>query len=272
MALSRINSGKNSPVPLILLLACVAISVVVMLLVPRVPQWDSYHRFADARPMFGIPNFMDVASNSLFILLGFWGMVESRSGWKRAGGSGRQVHVAYLVFFASLFLTGFGSAWYHLNPNNESLFWDRFPLSIAFVSLFAAVVHERFSIRGGPALLLCAVLLAAASVLYWSFSERSGVGDLRPYLLVQFLPMALIPILLLLFPSPYDRVGDLWRVLGLYALAKVLEVFDRPIWEVNHLVSGHTLKHLLSAAAVFQLAWMLRFRALRSAKGARPPG
>jgi len=229
---------------------------------PRLAQWASYHQFADGRTLFGVPNFMDVVSNAWFVILGVWGGLEGRAASKREGTQWKPETLAYFAFFISLFVTGFGSGWYHLRPDNASLFWDRFPLSLAFVSLFAAVVHERFQVRGGYALLLALLTVAAASVLYWSISESRGAGDLRPYFLVQFLPMVLIPILLFL-PSRYDRVGDLGWVLFLYALAKGAELLDRPIFEITYQVSGHTLKHLFSALAVAQVAWMLRRRRLK---------
>lgn len=34
-----------------------------------------------------------------------------------------------------------------------------------------------------------------------------------------------------------------------YALAKVFEYFDEQIYAIGHVVSGHTLKHLVAAAA-----------------------
>ncbi len=57
-----------------------------------------------------------------------------------------------------------------------------------------------------------------------------------------------------------DRLGSHWtpgaldaRAFGLallvYLLGKVCELFDRPLYELGGIVSGHTLKHLLSAAA-----------------------
>ena len=32
---------------------------------------------------------------------------------------------AYYIFFTDILLVAFGSAWYHYNPNNTSLVWDR---------------------------------------------------------------------------------------------------------------------------------------------------
>jgi hypothetical protein len=54
------------------------------------------------------------------------------------------------------------------------------------------------------------VACGAATVLYWDWTESHGRGDLRPYALVQFLPLLLIPLLLLLFPARYIRSGWLF--------------------------------------------------------------
>src|SRR5687767_141140 len=42
--------------------------------VTPVPQDPSYHRFADARTMFGIPHFLNVLSNLPFLVAGALGM------------------------------------------------------------------------------------------------------------------------------------------------------------------------------------------------------
>ena len=36
------------------------------------------------------------------------------------------------VLFLGILLTGFGSAYYHLEPNDQTLFWDRLPMAISF--------------------------------------------------------------------------------------------------------------------------------------------
>jgi len=54
------------------LLAFTIAVVVVASLVPRIPQPQSYHDFADQRAGLGIPNFGDVASNLLFAVSGVW--------------------------------------------------------------------------------------------------------------------------------------------------------------------------------------------------------
>ena len=112
-----------------------------------------------------------------------------------------------MVFFAGLLLTGFGSAYYHLEPNNERLVWDRLPLAGALMGLFAAVIAERIGVRAGLALLAPLVVVGLGSVLWWHGGEVRGHGDLRPYALVQFYPLVAVPLMLYLFGPRYTLGG-----------------------------------------------------------------
>jgi len=106
------------------------------------------------------------------------------------------------------------------------------------------------------------VLLAVgiASVLQWNASELRGVGDLRFYAAVQ-VSCTLMLLLVLIFPARYTRGSDIAVVVGLYALAKILETADKAIFQADAgLVSGHTLKHLAAAGAGYWLLRMLRKR------------
>ena len=58
-----------------------------------------------------------------------------------------------LVLFTGIFLTGFGSSYYHLNPNDSTLFWDRLPMTLCFAAILSAVVEERVDARAGAMLL-----------------------------------------------------------------------------------------------------------------------
>lgn len=243
------------------------VSVVVLLSVavaafaaslPPVPQWAAYHDFADQRAFFGIPNFLNVVSNGLFVLVGAAGLrrllaterlfVQRRERWP------------YLLFFLGVALTGIASAWYHLQPDNERLVWDRLAISVALMSWLAAVIAERIRVAAGLVLLPALLAAGAAAVLYWGATEAQGAGDLRAYGVVHFYPALLIPLLILLFPPRYTRGGDVLVVLGLYGAALAAELFDRPIFALGGLLSGHTLKHILAALAAYWVLRMLRLR------------
>ena len=233
----------------------------VFLLVPAYPQPQSYYAFADDRTLFGMPNFCNVASNALFLgpgIAGLWLL-----GSTPRPGALADLFPAYHVFFAGVLLTAFGSAWFHLNPGNQSLFWDRLPMTIAFMSLFAIVVGEHVSRRLGKMLLWPLLAIGAASVIYWDYSEARLAGDLRLYGLVQFLPLVLIPGIMLTHRSVFDRTAFIWVVLVLYGLAKACELLDVPIYNLGHLISGHCIKHMLAACAPLVLIYGGMKRRLR---------
>jgi hypothetical protein len=133
----------------------------------------------------------------------------------------------------------FGSAYYHAWPGNTTLFWDRLPMTVSFMALFASIVEERLDKQWGRRLLWPLLLFGVASVTWWRFTD-----DLRWYALVQFFPM--LAMLLLL----RGRRDPLLPMMLFYALAKLLESRDDDIAAVIS-TGGHPWKHIAAAAAVF---------------------
>jgi hypothetical protein len=249
------------------LVVLTALLIGVATFVPPVAQDPAYHDFADQRPALGIPNFLNVVSNLPFLVVGAMG-VFSLARDRRAGGRGSFATAAerrpYWVHFAGIGLTGVGSGYYHWMPDTRTLFWDRLPMTIGFMALLASVIGERISRRAGAWLLWPLVGVGVWSTLYWHLGERAGVGDLRPYALVQFGSLMLVPLILVLFPARYTGTRDLVIAIGWYVLAKVFEHFDHGIFQLTG-VSGHTLKHLASAAGAYWILRMLARRRLRAA-------
>lgn len=236
----------------------------VCVFLPRFSQPQSYHSFADSRSLLGIPNFGNVISNLPFAVIGFLGIAFLlRSGSDPSCGHflDSRERWPYMIAFVGMLLTAFGSSYYHLNPNNARLVWDRLPMTLVFMSMVAAMIAERVQLRLGLILLPLLLIIGVASVLQWYESELHGVGDLRFYAAVQAYS-ALMLLIVLLFPPRYSRGYDLAIIVGFYALAKALEMLDRPIFSIGHLVSGHTLKHLAAAAAGYWLLRMLWMRRL----------
>jgi hypothetical protein len=237
------------------------LSVVMLLLAafaPPIPQPLEYHEFADQRAYFGVPNFLNVVSNVAFLLVGVASILFlTRSAKARAGTAFVESHERwpYLVLFAGVALTGFGSAYYHLEPNNDRLMWDRLPMAVAIMALLATTLAERVRVRAGLQLLPLLVVLGTGSVLYWHWSEQQGAGNLNFYIVVQFYSILVIILLAKLFPSLYNRGADIYVVLGWYALAKAAEMADQQIYDLGNLVSGHTAKHLLATVGAY---WILR--------------
>jgi hypothetical protein len=236
-----------------LLIAVSATAVLAALMVNPVAQDATYHAFADDRSWIGIRNFWNVASNVLFAIAGaagLWVIGRTKLVCTLPG-----LAPAMVVFYSGVLLTAFGSAWYHLNPGNASLFWDRLPMTIAFMGFFAVIIGEQVSLRVARALFFPLLIIGAASVMYWSLTESQGAGDLRLYGLVQFLPMILVPMMLLLFCSSFDRTDFLWGMIAIYVLAKVAESNDWQIYELGIGLSGHSLKHLIAAVAPLLFLW-----------------
>jgi hypothetical protein len=230
----------------------------LMFRLPPIPQPAWYHQFADQRRWLGIPNFANVISNVAFALVGICGIVFIRRHGGHAFLDPRERWPYYGVF-VGLLLTAFGSAYYHLVPNNARLVWDRLPMTIVFGSLVAALITERISVSAGLRLLPWLIAFGAGSVLQWYWNELHGRGDLRVYASVQAYS-ALALLLALLLPPRYTRSRDFAVVFGFYVLAKIFETSDRQIYLLGHVVSGHTLKHLAAAAAGFWIIRMLRLR------------
>ncbi len=246
-------------------------AVAVMAFVPPIPQDQAYHRFADRREWLGIPNFADVVSNAGFIVSGLAGLLAVAR--RDAASSFREPRERgpFVVLFAAQVLTGIGSAYYHWAPADGRLFWDRLPLTAVAMSLLAIVIAERVSIAAGRRLLVPLLAAGAGSVLFWHLGNGGGHGDLRWYAIVQYYPMAAIPLLLILFPPRYTRTGDYGAVVGWYALAKVCEALDPTIFRATGgNVSGHTLKHLFAAAAAGWLVLMV-WKRRPAGQGVDPP-
>ena len=229
---------------------------------PRFAQDPSYHLFADGRSLGGVANFWNVVTNLPFLLVGAFGI--ARIGHLRQPA----LRTGFLLFAGGVALVALGSAWYHLAPSNATLVWDRLPMTVGFMALFSLIVRDRLSDSLGRHALAPLLLIGASSVFYWYATELQGAGDLRFYYVIQFLPMLLIPLLLLSGAGAGGlRSGWLWATLALYLLAKQAEAHDRALFEASGLLSGHSLKHLIAASAVL-CALLAALRPARSAPDA----
>lgn len=211
----------------IAILLTVLAVLLFLILVPPLHQDQSYHSFGDRRTLLGIPNFWDVVSNFPFAVVGLMGLFVFRGFAER-------------VLFLGIFFTAFGSAYYHLNPDDARLFWDRLPMTIAFMSIFAIAVQQR-------RLVVPLVIVGVASIVWWRLTN-----NLWPYGLVQFGSLAALVVI------AFRSEPGLWPVIGWYGLSKIAEHFDKQIYSVFPL-SGHTLKHLLAGIGAWYIVrWLQR--------------
>jgi hypothetical protein len=230
-----------------------------------IPQNPDYHRFADSRTMFGIPNFLNVASNLPFLVAGVLGVAQVFK--PSTPFPAPWVRWPWLALTGSVVLTGLGSPYYHWNPTDGTLFWDRLPMAIGFGAVLGIIVLERMDLRLGRALWAPLVLAGGGSLLFW----RLG-GDLRFYGLFQGWAIVLVPLILLLFPSRTAGTHHWFLILGLYGIAKVFELGDAATYRMGGFVSGHTLKHLFAGAASWFITWHLRTRSELNRRDDAGPG
>ena len=242
----------------VLLLLAVLVGLSVILGFPRISQDPSYHDFADTQGFWGIPNVMNVLSNIFLVFVGTWGLNSCRID------RGGHLNGFKAAFAAAAILTGFGSMIYHWLPGNNSLVWDRLPMALMFMILCLIIIADRISMTAARRLFWPFVLAGIFSVLHWWITELRGEGDLRFYALVQFLPMALLPVAILLFPAGDIENRNLWYGLGWYIMAKIFEYFDTPVFEMTTLISGHAMKHVCAAIAVYYLLKKSRLTSIMS--------
>lgn len=212
-----------------------------------IPQLQNYHQFADQSALLGVPNGADVLSNFGFALVAAWGLLCL---WPMHGvaslDAGRH---GYRLFLVALLLTSIGSAFYHLAPDDARLVGDRLPIALACAGLLAAVRAECLAKPASRAATLWLGMFAVASVAWWVVTGQTGAGDLRPYLLLQGLPLILIPLWQWLYRAARRDKLAFAGALALYVAAKFAELGDHALLASLGVISGHTLKHLLATAA-----------------------
>lgn len=221
-----------------------------------IPQDLVYHLLIDQRQWFTVPNFANIISNLPFATIGLSGFFLTLKN--------KEISISWHLFFISLFFVAPGSSYYHLQPNNQTLVWDRLPMTICFMSLFSALYAENISSRHEKLILPVAIFLGLFSVIYWYY-----MNDLRFYVLIQFGALLSIPLILGFYKSQYSHRHYLLYGLLFYVLAKVFELNDSFIFGLTaNLLSGHTIKHLLAAAATYCVYLMLKKRLPSNRKNA----
>ncbi|XVE66944.1 hypothetical protein DITRI_Ditri08aG0120300 [Diplodiscus trichospermus] len=234
--------------------------VLLMVVTPRLPQPQMYHDFADKRKFFGIPNTLNVVSNFPFLVIGVIGLVLCYYNNYRSKFRLRGELWGWVCFFIGAVAAGVGSSYYHLDPNDAGLVWDRLPMAIMLTPLMAILIIERIDERKGTVSIIPLLLAGIISVFYWRF-----VDDLRPYGLVQSVLSVAIPLMAILLPPMYTHSTYWLWASGFYLLARVGEAMDKVIYILTlHIVSGHTLKHLCAAMGTVILTLMLAKRTIET--------
>ncbi len=257
----RMTEGKTpaQAVGLLGILFFGCLAVVVIGLDP-IAQPLEYHHFADGRACFGLANCGDVYSNLGFALAGLYGLWVLGRERKLFAPEQKAMKALLWLFFIAVTAVSVGSTYYHIDPDNGRLFWDRLPITIAFLALFPAILADRINSRSGVFIAAMAIPAGIAALVYWIWTETLGAGDLRFYGLVQAYPLLCLVIVPWVFPKArYSQSKYIYSMVGLYALAKLLEVFDEHVLVLTgDLISGHSLKHLVAAIACLVVVPMIR--------------
>ena len=221
---------------------------------PAIAQSQAYHLFADQRTWLGIPRAADVLSNIAFVLVGLIGIVRLAS--RRRTRFSAPTEAGLWCVALGFLCTGAGSAWYHLNPVDATLAWDRLAMTLVFAGVLGTALAQRIGPNVGWASLVALVLLGIASIAYWRLA-----GDLSLYVALHGGAIAAL-VALLLATRRGDDPFPWWWIVGWYVLAKLFEAADHGIWEATRgVIAGHTLKHLAAAAAGAAAFRPLRARA-----------
>ncbi|QTD45119.1 hypothetical protein [Ottowia testudinis] len=241
-----------------LLLAVVALCALAAWL-PAIALPAAYHGFADQRVWLGLPHAADVLSNLPFAAMGVWGLA-----WLRRLPAGR-IGVAQRglagLFFLGLIATTFCSAVYHLAPDHIGLCIDRLGMSLAFAGLLGLAAADRINARAGAALAVVVAVAAPTAALIDGWA-----GNMTPWAVLQGGGLVLLAALALRRPQPRALGFSIVGVIAFYAVAKVLELADAPVFALTQeFISGHSAKHVAAAWA----AWPV-VRALQRAAWAGP--
>lgn len=212
---------------------------------PMLPASAHQHTLADQRALWGIPCALDVLSNLPFAIAGLWGLVTLRR--VAPGMLDAPSRALASLFFAGLVCTAAGSALYHWQPQDAGLLWDRLGMVLPFAGLLGLAGASRVSARAGAAAAGTVLLAGPLAVLWWSHS-----GNLLPWAVVQLGGMLVVLALACLPRRDGALALHLGAVMALYALAKLFEAADHAVFEATgQAVSGHSLKHVLAAAAAW---------------------
>ncbi|KAJ8774810.1 hypothetical protein K2173_017256 [Erythroxylum novogranatense] len=206
----------------------------------------------------GVPNTLNVITNFPFLIVGVVGFILSLQGCLFNISLRGEVW-GWTLFFAGIVGMSFGSAYYHLKPDDARIMWDALPMMIAYSSLLSCFMVERLGQRIGLSCLFGLLLVVLLSMVY-----ARTFNDLRLCMLFQLIPCIVIPGLAFLYPAKYTHSKYWLWAAGVCILSKFEAAFDRKIYNANrYFISGHSLEHLCSAVVPVLLAIMLLYRNTR---------
>jgi hypothetical protein len=223
--------------------ACVA-PAIALAVMPPIVRTSTFHRYADVRGLWGLPNAGDVLSNLPLMIVGVLGLLAVR----RVAGLPRGL---VALAFAGVLGIGVGSAVYHAHPVDTTLAFDWGPIVVAMSWMISLIVADRISVRAGWACAVILPILSVASVAWWyAGGGFAGGGDLRFYVGMQLALVAAVPLIVFLYPR--GRIDRWWLLaaVGTFLVARVIARNDVSLLDTIG-VSGHSLKHVLVGLATW---------------------
>lgn len=162
-----------------------------------------------------------------------------------------------------MIFSGFGSGYYHWDPDTNTLFWDRFFISLAMMAFFSIMLNERVLPEICPSknsvITILIIFLGGLATIYWHLTEKSGHGDISLYSIILWTPTVLLPLILLMYPTCYKGNRYIFATFICFLLSRVCENFDKQIFDVLP-ISGHTLKHVSASFSILCVILYLKLR------------
>jgi hypothetical protein len=241
-----------------LYLAALFVFIIMALFYGPISQPQEYHDFADDREILGVPNALDVMSNLAIIYPGVVGLAFIHESRNRTQVSEDEISIQ-ITLFSGMILTFAGSVWFHLDPTDSTMLWDRLGMSVVIGSCISLLIHDMWDRNLAAKIHLPIIIASIVSVLWWPVFD-----DLRVYFIVKHHPFILFPIFLLCGRRIYDKVSGYYWGLSMFLLATIFEFADQQIFEITGIISGHTLKHIAAGIGLWFLMVMIRDRELIS--------
>ena len=213
------------------------------------------HHFADQRTWRSMPNALNVCSHLPLIPIGLWGL------WRVSClAAAEPLRGIWFWFFVCQLLATLGGMVYHLAPGDVTFIWDQVPKSAASTLFALAFLAERVDRRLGHANAIASGLIASLlGGIWWLYTlGLSGVGDLRPLMWLEMLPVLLVAAGAWTLNGHLLTRSDWMRSQLSFVLAQALDWGDRWLFVASgQVISGHSLRHLALAACCGWVAYRL---------------
>lgn len=226
----------------LVLLAAMALALAIGLLAwGPIPLAADALRHADTRAWLGLPQGLNVLACLPQCLVGAWGWhVTRRAAWPDA------VRRPWAAFHLFTLVAGLAGALYHLQPGRLAWIGAHTAASAAFAWLALGALAERVDGRLGGRLPMAVVAIGV--LLAGIVPALTDGADLRGLLLIEVLPVLLLPAGAVGLRGAHTRPADWLLMLAGYGLAKLAHLQDAAVLGLTGWLSGHALMHLVLAA------------------------